>query len=246
MSGALAGRLAVVTAGTRGIGRAVVDRFVAEGAHVVTSARTAASGEELVATHGDKVTFVVADAAKTADLPALVQAVKAQGRPLDVIVTNAGGGPHTWLRSPEADYEAVMDVTVRSALFAVQALEPLLRDGAAIVLIGSISGSNGGPGAIVYNAAKAAIRSLARSLAAELGGRRIRANVVSPGPTLTPGFQVYMNNDQAAIDQMGESIPLGRAGQPAEVAAAVLFMACDESSFIDGAELVVDGGMSQV
>jgi NAD(P)-dependent dehydrogenase (short-subunit alcohol dehydrogenase family) len=244
---ALDGRLAVVTGGTRGIGRGIVDRFVTEGAHVVVTARTAASGEEIAKAYPLAVTYVAADAARPAELEAVVQAVKALGRPVDVVVANAGGGGSTLVASStEAEFDAVIAANVKSAFFTVQALLPYMRDGGSIVLIGSIAGSNGGVGAVVYNAAKAAVRSLARSFTAELAPRGIRANVVSPGPTQTAGFDAFIGDDKARLDGVIAAMPVGRVSQPSDVAAAVLFMASDQSRQIAGAELVIDGGMSQI
>jgi NAD(P)-dependent dehydrogenase (short-subunit alcohol dehydrogenase family) len=241
------GRLAVVTGGTRGIGRGIVDRFVAEGAHVVVSARSQGSGRDLVATHADNVTFVVADAARLVDLDRLADAVAAQGRPLDTIIANAGGGPRTALATvTEELYDEVMDVNVKSALFTVQKLLGSLRDGGTVVLIGSIAGSNGDTNAIAYCAAKAAVRSLARTMTAELRDRRIRVNCLSPGPTESHGFGAYIGSDPAVRQGIVDRLPVGHIGAVEEQAAAALFLATEASSYIAGAELVVDGGFSQI
>ncbi|MDR3070690.1 MAG: SDR family oxidoreductase [Propionibacteriaceae bacterium] len=244
--GALAGRLCVVTGGTRGIGRAIVERFLAEGADLIVTARTAESGQDLLEKHPE-VTFVVADASKVGDIDKIAQAVAATGRTLYSVVPNAGGGPHTHiLTATEAEYDEVMDVNVKSAFFTVQKLVPFMGEGSTIVLIASIAGSNGDPDAIVYNASKAAVRSLARSMTAGLAGRRIRANAVSPGPTNTEGFDVYIGGDPAVRESLRSRLPVGHIGNPSEVAAAALFLASDESSYLAGVEIVVDGGMSQV
>jgi NAD(P)-dependent dehydrogenase (short-subunit alcohol dehydrogenase family) len=144
--------------------------------------------------------------------------------------------------TPE-QFDRVSDLNFRGAFFTTRALVPLMRDGGTIVLTASIAGSNGGPGHAVYNATKAAVRSLARTLTAELRERRIRANAVSPGPTGTAGFSDFFAGDAEVIAQVAAQIPVGRIADPSEIAAAVLFLACDESSFVAGAELVVDGGM---
>ena len=147
--------------------------------------------------------------------------------------------------TPE-QFDRVSDLTFRGAFFTTKALVPLMRDGGTIVLTASIAGSNGGPGHAVYNATKAAVRSLARTLTAELRDRHIRANAVSPGPTATSGFSDFFAGDADVIAQVAAQVPVGRIADPSEIAAAVLFLACDESSFVAGAELVVDGGMTQV
>lgn len=246
--GQLDGRLAVVTAGTAGIGRAVAARFVAEGADVVV---TSPSQEDLDATVdalGPRVTGVRGDASSLEDLDALAAALEALGRPVDVLVANAGRDvPATDVvdTSPEA-FDAVAGLNLRGTFFTTARVVPLMRDGGTIVLTSSIAGSNGGPGHAVYNATKAAVRSLARTLTSELRDRGIRANAVSPGPTATAGFAAFTGGSADVERQVVDMIPVGRVGRPEEVAAAVLFLAGDESSFVAGAELVVDGGMSQV
>lgn len=244
--GLLAGRLAVVTAGTSGIGLAVAARFVAEGAEVVVTSPVQAELDAATADLG--VTGVRGDASDLADLDALADALRATGRPVDVLVINAGRDvPATPVveMTPEA-FDAVADLNFRGAFFTARAVVPLMRDGGTIVLTASIAAHNGGPGHAVYNASKAAVRSLARTLTAELRDRGIRANAVSPGPTQTRGFADFFAGDQAVIAQVAAQVPVGRIGRPEEIAAAVTFLACDESSFVAGAELVVDGGMSQV
>ena len=241
-------KLTVVTAGTAGIGRAVAERFVAEGADVVVTARGQRELDDTVAALGPHVTGVRADAAHLADLDGLVEALREMGRPVDVLFVNAGRDvPAAAIvdTDPEA-FDAVAGLNFRGAYFTTSKVVPTMRDGGTIVLTSSIAAHNGGPGHATYNATKAAVRSLARTLTAELRDRHIRANAVSPGPTDTQGFADFFNGDQDAIARVAEQIPVGRIGRPEEVAAAVLFLASDESSFVAGAELVVDGGMSQV
>ncbi len=246
--GLLEGRLAVVTAGTAGIGRAVATRFVVEGADVVVTSPFQAELDETVAALGPRVTGVRGDAGDAADLDALARALRAGGRPVDVLVVNAGRDlPATAIvdTTPEA-FDTVANLNFRGAFLTARAVVPLMRDGGTIVLTASIAAHNGGPGHAVYNATKAAVRSLARTLTAELRDRRIRANAVSPGPTSTQGFSDFFAGDADVIAQVAAQIPVGRIGRPEEIAAAVTFLASDESSFVAGAELVVDGGMSQV
>lgn len=246
--GLLAGQFAVVTAGTSGIGRAVVERFLAEGAEVLTTGMTAARIDEARDTWGDRVHVLRADASRLDGLDELAAAVRATGRGVDVLVANAGRDVDS---TPVAETDAtafdhVSDLNFRGTFFTVQRLVPLLNDHGRIVLVSSIAGSNGGPGHAVYNATKAAVRSLARTLTAELGGRGIRANSVSPGPTATAGFDQFTGGSETVAAAVAEMVPLRRIGRPEEVAAAVAFLASAESSFIAGVDLVVDGGMSQV
>ena len=246
--GLLAGQFAVVTAGTSGIGRAVVERFLAEGAEVLTTGVTAARIDEARDTWGDRVHVLRADASRLDGLDELAAAVRATGRGVDVLVANAGRDVNS---TPVAETDAtafdhVSDLNFRGTFFTVQRLVPLLNDHGRIVLVSSIAGSNGGPGHAVYNATKAAVRSLARTLTAELGGRGIRANSVSPGPTATAGFDQFTGGSESVAAAVAEMVPLRRIGRPEEVAAAVAFLASAESSFIAGVDLVVDGGMSQV
>lgn len=246
--GLLEGRLAVVTAGTAGIGRAVAARFVAEGADVVVTSPFQAELDETTAALGPHVTGVRGDASDLADLQALAETLRAAGRPIDVLFANAGRDvPSTAIVDTSAQqFDTVADLVFRGTFFTTSTLVPLMRDGGTIVLTSSIAGHNGGPGHAIYNASKAAVRSLARTLTAELRDRRIRANAVSPGPTATAGFADFFAGDADVIAQVAAQIPVGHVGRPEEIAAAVLFLASDESSYVAGAELVVDGGMSQV
>lgn len=247
-AGLLEGRLAVVTAGTAGIGRAVAARFVAEGADVVVTSRSEDEIAATVAALGPRVTGVRGDASDLADLERLATSLRAAGRPIDVVVANAGRDVMATqiVETTEAQFDSVADLNFRGTFFTVSILVPLMRDGGTIVLTSSIAGHNGGPGHAVYNATKAAVRSLARTLTSELRDRHIRANVVSPGPTDTAGFALFTRGADDVLRRVVSMIPVGRVGRPEEIAAAVLFLASDESSFIAGAELVVDGGMSQV
>src|SRR5579859_1109998 len=247
--GQLEGSTAVITGGSEGIGLATATRFVAEGAYVYLMSRRPSALDQAVAALDGHATGVAGDTAVLADLDRLFEAVGADGRRVDVLVANAGGGGGSAgveTMTPER-FDATAGLTFRGTYFTVQRALPLLSDGAAIVLISSIAGSNGTANAGVYNASKAAVRSLARTLTNELKGRRIRVNALSPGPTDTDGFARFAGERGAEFRRhLAEVIPVGRIGRPDEVASAVLFLASAESSFIAGAELVVDGGMSQI
>lgn len=246
--GLLAGQLAVVTGATSGIGLAVAERFLAEGADLIITGTDAERAESARAALGGRVDVLVADAAVLADIDRLAARLAESGRTVDVLVANAGrdvAATPLVEMTPEA-FDHVADLNFRGTFFAVQKIAPLMSDGARIVLVSSIAGHNGGPGHSVYNASKAAIRSLARTITSELRERGIRANAVSPGPTATDGFARFTGGSSAVEQTVASMVPVGRIGRPDEVAAAVLFLASGESSFVAGAELVVDGGMSQV
>jgi len=246
--GLLEDKLAVITAGTAGIGLAIATRFVAEGAEVIITSPFPAELDQAVAILGPKAHGVRGDASNLDDLDALAEAVRAFGRPLDVLVANAGRDTASTaiVDTPAEVFDKVADLNFRGTFFTARALVPLIRDGGAIVLTASIAAHNGGPGHAIYNATKAAVRSLARTLTSELRDRHIRANAVSPGPTGTQGFSDFFGGDADVIAKVAEQIPVGRVGRPEEIAAAVTFLASSESSFVAGAELVVDGGFSQV
>jgi NAD(P)-dependent dehydrogenase (short-subunit alcohol dehydrogenase family) len=244
--GQLEGALALVTGGSQGIGRAIAERFLAEGADVVLTGRRKDVLDEAVAALGPRATGVPGDAASLDDLDALMEAVRALGRPVDVLVANAGGGSEAPLAemTPEL-FDQVADLNIRGTFFTVQKALPLLADGARVVLVSSISGSNGDPGHGTYNASKAAVRSFARTFTNDLRERSIRVNALSPGPTMSVGFADFVGGEES-IRRIAQAVPVGRIGRPEEVAAAALFLASQESSFVAGTELVVDGGMSQV
>lgn len=244
----LQGQLAVVTAGTSGIGRAVVERFLAEGADVIVTGMNPERIDEAQGAWGDRTQVLRADGSDPVDLDRLVTEVEATGRPVDVLVANAGRDidARNLTDISLADFDYVADLNFRGTYILLQKLSSRMADGGRIVLVSSIGGSNGSRGHSVYNATKAAVRSLARTLTAELGERGIRANAVSPGPTATTGFDQFTGGSEEAEQKVAAMVPLQRIGRPEEIASAVTFLASAESSFIAGVELVVDGGMSQV
>jgi NAD(P)-dependent dehydrogenase (short-subunit alcohol dehydrogenase family) len=245
----LDGKVAVITGGTAGIGLAIAKRFVAEGAYVFVTGRRPSALDAAVAEIGRNVTGVRGDASVPADLERLYAVIEEQGRRIDVLVANAGGGGGSARVedvTPER-FDAAAGLTFRGTYFTVQRALPLLNDGATIVLVSSIAAGNGTAGAGIYNASKAAVRSLARTLTVELKERGIRVNAVSPGPTDTQSFANFAGErGEEFRAHLAEVIPVGRIGRPEEVASAALFLASGESSFVAGVELVVDGGMSQV
>jgi NAD(P)-dependent dehydrogenase (short-subunit alcohol dehydrogenase family) len=247
--GLLAGKVAVITGATAGIGLATAKRFVAEGADVFITGRSQPALSAALAEIGHDVTGVQGDASVIGDLERLYAAVGEHGRGIDVLVANAGGGGGSAIVAdvtPER-FDASVGLTFRGTYFTVQRALPLLNAEATIVLISSIAGANGTAAHSIYNASKAAVRSLARTLTVELKDRGIRVNALSPGPTDTQGFARFAGERAADFRQhLAEVIPVGRIGRPEEVASAALFLASGESSFVAGIELVVDGGMSQV
>lgn len=251
MSTKLKGKIALVTGGNSGIGLATAQRFVAEGAeHVYITGRRQEELDAAVKLIGKNITGVRGDVAKLSDLDALFAKIKQQSGRLDVIFANAGAGEFLALKdATEEHFDKWFGVNVKGLLFTVQKALPLLPDGASVVFNGSIAGSKGMPLFGVYCATKAAVRSLARTWAAELKDRKIRFNVVAPGPISTPGLGTLVKDqeqqkqfEQAMISQ----VPLGRMGTADEIAKAVVFLASDDGSFVNGAELFVDGGMIQV
>ena len=240
----LAGKAALVTGGNSGIGLAVARRFAAEGAHVFIAGRRQAQLEEAVALIGGKVEAVQGDVTSAVDLDRLFGTIKARSGKLDVLVTSSGiSEPATVDAISEEHFDRTFDLNVRGMVFTVQRAVPLMPSGGTIVLIGSIAGSIGTPGYGTYGASKAAVRSYARTWANELAERGIRVNTLSPGPIDTPMFDSVSEEVRRSLIAQ---IPLHRLGRPEEVAAAALFLASDESSFVAGAELAIDGGMSQV
>ena len=239
----LNGKVAVITGGATGIGLATAKLFVKEGAYVFITGRRQKELDEAVQAIGSNVTGVQGDIAKLADLDRLYDAVKAKGN-LDIVFANAGVAEFAPLgKITEEHFDKLFDINVKGTLFTVQKALPLLNDSGSIILTGSVAGVKGTPAFGVYGATKAAIRNFVRAWTVELKDRRIRANVLSPGPTDTP--QVA-RQPADAIARIVSTIPMGRMGEPDEIAKAALFLASDDSSFVTGIELFVDGGRAQI
>jgi NAD(P)-dependent dehydrogenase (short-subunit alcohol dehydrogenase family) len=240
----LEGKTAVITGGTEGIGLAAAQLFVKEGAYVFITGRRRKELDEAVAAIGRNVVGVQGDVAKLADLDRLYETVaKVKGR-IDIIFANAGVGEFVpFGKVSEEHFDKLFNINVKGALFTVQKGLPLLNDGGSIILTGSVASIKGTGSFGVYAASKAAIRSLVRTWTTDLKDRRIRSNVVSPGPIRTP-----LTSRQSAdvIARIVSTVPMGRMGEPEEVAKAALYLASDDSSFVTGIELFVDGGRAQV
>jgi NAD(P)-dependent dehydrogenase (short-subunit alcohol dehydrogenase family) len=242
--GKLEGKIAVITGGSSGIGLATAKRFVAEGAYVFITGRRQKELDAAVKEIGGNVTGVIGDVANLADLDRLYAAVKAQKGRIDVLFANAGGGEMVVMGSiTEEQVDNVFATNVKGTLFTVQKALPLFTNGGSIIMTGSIAGSKGVPLFTVYNASKAALRSFARTWTADLKGRNIRVNVVSPGVIDTPALATL---PKEGIAQLAAGIPMGRVGSSDEVAKAAVFLASDDSSFVSGIELFVDGGSAQI
>ena len=248
--GKLDGKIALVTGGNSGIGLATAKRFVNEGAYAFITGRRdtelAAAAKEI----GRNVTGVQGDVANLADLDRLFAQIKREKGKLDIVFANAGVAKYApFGEITEEFYDSIFDINVKGLLFTVQKALPLLPDGASIILNASIVGSKGLSSNSVYSATKAAVRSFARTWTTDLKPRRIRVNAVSPGSIDTPGLSDLLASSEAGEQRrkmITSIVPLGRFGTPDEIAKAVMFLASDDSSYITGAELFVDGGFAQV
>jgi len=248
--GKLEGRIALVTGGNSGIGLATAERFAAEGATVFVTGRRQAELDAAVRRIGHGAVGVQGDVANLKDLDRLYDVIRQKAGRLDVLFANAGVGEFAAFgQVTEEHFDKVFGVNVKGLLFTVQKALPLLPDGAAVVLNASIVSIKALPAFGVYAATKAAVRSFARSWAVDLKDRKIRVNAVSPGPILTPAID-HLTGGQAGVDEftasMSAAVPLGRVGQPDEIAKAVVFLASDDASYVNGVELFVDGGMAQI
>ena len=242
----LAGKVAVITGGSSGIGLATAQRFVDEGAHVFITGRRQSELDKAKALIGDGLSTVAGDVTVSADLDRLFATVLEQKGALDILVASSGRvGPEELGKVTEENFDATFNLNARATLFTVQRALPLIRAGGSVILIGSTSGHMGVPGYSAYSATKAALRSYTRTWTREFTDRGIRFNTLSPGPIDTPMIDSTADPD-ATRAQFVAAIPLNRMGRPDEIAAAAVFLASDEASFVAGAELSVDGGMAQV
>ena len=246
----LEGKVAVVTGGNSGIGLATAKRLQEEGAKVAIAGRSKKTLDDAVRTIGNGVLAIQADVSKFADLEKLYAEVSQKLGKIDVLFVNAGVAKFAPLaETSEALYDENFDTNIKGAYFTIQKALPLLNEGASIILNTSVAGSTGSEGASAYSATKAALRSLARTAAAELVGRGIRVNAVAPGPIVTPIFG-RTGLPKETVDQFAkqilEQVPMKRFGQPEEVAGAVAFLASQDASYITGVEINVDGGLGQI
>src|SRR5271166_4671998 len=246
----LSGKIALVTGGSSGIGLATAKRFVTEGAYVFITGRRQPELDAAVKLIGRDVTGIRSDVSNLADLDRVFAAIKSAKGHLDVLFANAGGGGLAPLgQITEEHFDKTFNTNVRGLLFTVQKALPLMPPGASIVLNASITSVKGNPAFSVYSASKAAVRSFARSWTLDLKDKGIRVNAISPGVVPTPGYNLLgLNEEQLEgfIQSQAAQIPLGRVGEPDEIAKAVVFLACDDSSFVNGIELFVDGGGAQI
>ena len=246
----LNGKIAVVTGGSCGIGFATAKAFVNEGATVYITGRRKEALEAAAAKIGQGCIPVAGDTSKQEDIQALYDRIRSDHGRVDIIFANAGIAEYgVFGQIDEAQYERIFGTNVKGVLFTVQTALPLMPDGSSIILNGSVVGSKGLPANSVYAATKGAVRSFARTWTTDLKQRKIRVNVVSPGPINTEGMEALLTSGEqgkARRELISNSVPLGRIGRPEEIANAVVFLASDEASFVSGAEFFVDGGFAQV
>lgn len=247
----LAEKVAVITGGSTGIGLAIAKRFASEGAHVYITGRRQAELDAAVQAIGGTAESARVDSTDLAQLQALFDRVKEKHGKLDVLVANAGGGSLLPLgQITEEHFDDTFARNVKGTLFTVQTALPLLGKGSSVILTGSTAASSGTEAFSVYAASKAAVRAFARNWILDVKGRDIRVNTLSPGPIKTPGLVELVGNDagqqQGFLDHLASLIPMGRVGDPDEIAKAAVFLASDDASFVNGIELFVDGGLQQI
>jgi len=249
--GKLEGKIALITGGNSGIGLATAKQFVNEGAYVFITGRREAELAAAVKEIGRNVSALQGDVSSMQDLDKIFSQINKEKGKLDILFANAGIARYAPLgKITEEFYDSIFDINVKGVVFTVQKALPLLLDGASIILNASIVGSKGFPANSVYSATKAAVRSFARTWTTDLKERRIRVNAISPGSTDTPGFSDLLASSPDAGEQrkkmISTAVPLGRLGRSEEIAKAVVFLASDDSSYVTGIELFVDGGIAQV
>jgi len=250
MPGKLEGKVALVTGGSSGIGLATAQEFVKQGAYVYITGRRQSELDKAAKAIGTNVKAVRADASNLGDLDRLYTQIKQEKGRLDIVFANAGQAKFVPISDvTEQLYNQIFDTNVKGVLFTIQKALPLIPDGGSIILNASVVSTKGLPAASVYSATKAAVRSFARSWTTDLKDRGIRVNAISPGPIETPIFDGYGESDQERNDlkkQFASQVPLGRMGQPDEIAKAAAFLASSDASYVAGVELFVDGGLGQV
>lgn len=251
MSQRLAGKVALITGGSSGLGFATAQRFISEGAYVFITGRRQPELDAAAKGLGENATSVRSDISKLADLDRLFTLIKEQKGQLDILFANAGGGAFVPLdQVTEEHFDKYFGINVKGTLFTVQRAVRLMTNGGAIIINGSMVSIKGVPAFGVYAATKAALRSFARTWTMDLKERNIRVNVVSPGTVVTPAYKSELGMNEEQIKefetQAATTTPLGRTGTPEEIAKAVLFLASDESSYVNGVELFVDGGAAQI
>ena len=250
MSKKLEGKIALVTGGSTGIGLATAQQFVAEGAYVFITGRRQPELDAAVKTIGSNVTAIQADSSNLADLDKVYAQIKKEKGHLNILFANAGGGEFAPLGSiTEEHFDKTFNTNVKGLVFTVQKALPLIPAGGSIILNASIVSIKGMAAFSVYSATKAAVRSFARSWTVDLKGRDIRINVISPGPIETPGVNKLAKTEEernGLYANLASMVPLGRVGQPSEIAKTAVFLASDDASFIAGIELFVDGGAAQI
>jgi len=246
----LDGKIALITGGNSGIGLATAKHFVNEGAYVFITGRTQSKLDAAVEEIGSNVTALQGDVTNLHDLDLLFAQIKKEKKRLDIVFANAGGFKYASLETIDEEFfDSLFNSNVKGLLFTVQKALPLLPDGASIILNGSIVGSKGIPSNSVYSATKAAVRSFARTWTSDLKARHIRVNVVSPGPIDTAALQELFSTSEVGkqrLANIANIVPMGRLGTADEIGKAVVFLASDDSSYITGIELFVDGGTAQV
>ena len=250
MGNKLEGKIAVITGGNSGIGLATAKRLVSDGAYVFITGRRQNELDAAVSEIGKNVTGIQGNVSNLADLDRLYNTVKDQKGHLDILFANAGIGEFVQLGEiSEAHFDKIFGINVKGVLVSVQKALPLFQDGGSIILTASVNASKGIEASSVYSATKASVRSFARTWTVDLKHRKIRVNAISPGPIDTPIFN-GLNQSKEEIEQLKKSlitsVPMGRMGSPDEIAKVVSFLASDESSFVTGIELFVDGGMAQI